>query len=107
MKVSGLSLLIVTGIMWGAGLIMFLLPPIPGVPGESTQVYYHCYVSIQSCTNNTLCAVYLTMGIILPSQGYETLGMYLCFDEEVWDYCSHSLHSRRHRLAWVYFIFHC
>ena len=34
MQVSDLGLLVVTGIMWCAGLIMFLLPPIPGVPGE-------------------------------------------------------------------------
>jgi len=40
----------VTGIILGAGLIMFLLPPIPGVP------------------------VYLTIGIVLPAQGHEVLG---------------------------------
>ena len=42
MKVSGLSLLIVTGIIWAAGLIMFLLPPIPGVPGENLALCDHC-----------------------------------------------------------------
>ncbi len=40
----------VTGILSGVGVVMFLLPPVPGVP------------------------VYLTLGIVLAAQGYETLG---------------------------------
>ena len=50
-QVSDLGLFLVTGIIWCAGLIMFLLPPIPGVP------------------------VYLTIGVVLPAQGHELLGM--------------------------------
>jgi hypothetical protein len=51
-QVSDLGLFLVTGIIWCAGLIMFLLPPRPGVP------------------------VYLTIGVVLPAQGYEQLGVY-------------------------------
>jgi len=40
----------VTAIMCGVGVMMFLLPPVPGVP------------------------VYLTLGIVLPAQGHKTLG---------------------------------
>lgn len=40
----------VTAILIGVGVTMFLLPPVPGVP------------------------VYLTLGIVLPAQGYRTLG---------------------------------
>ena len=40
----------VTAILIGVGVAMFLLPPVPGVP------------------------VYLTLGIVLPAQGYKTLG---------------------------------
>jgi hypothetical protein len=50
METSDFGLLLVTAIMWVAGLIMFLLPPVPGVP------------------------VYLTLGIVLPAQGHEVLG---------------------------------
>eukprot|EP00804_Cyclotella_cryptica_P010313 CCRYP_012242-RA/>CCRYP_012242-RA protein AED:0.10 eAED:0.10 QI:0/0.84/0.75/1/0.73/0.55/20/4684/1413 len=50
METSDFGLLIVTAIMWVAGAIMFLLPPVPGVP------------------------VYLTLGIVLPAQGHELLG---------------------------------
>jgi hypothetical protein len=51
-RVSDFGLLIVTAIIWVVGLVMFLLPPIPGVP------------------------VYLTIGVVLPAQGHEMLGMY-------------------------------
>jgi hypothetical protein len=40
----------VSGIISVVGVVMFLLPPVPGVP------------------------VYLTLGIVLAAQGYETLG---------------------------------
>eukprot|EP00970_Alexandrium_tamarense_P018468 scaffold13340_cov212-Alexandrium_tamarense.AAC.23 len=43
----------VTGVMIIAGVIMFLLPPVPGVP------------------------VYLTLGIVLPAQGHQTMGWVL------------------------------
>lgn len=35
---SDFGLLTVTCIIWGAGLIMFLLPPIPGVPGKACSL---------------------------------------------------------------------
>lgn len=44
------GLVAVSGILCGVGVAMFLLPPVPGVP------------------------VYLTLGIVLAAQGYETLG---------------------------------
>ncbi len=49
-KTSTLGLATVTAIMAGVGVLMFLLPPVPGVP------------------------VYLTLGIVLPAQGHEALG---------------------------------
>lgn len=49
-KTANFSMLAVTGIMCGVGVLMFLLPPVPGVP------------------------VYLTLGIVLTAQGYETIG---------------------------------
>jgi len=49
-KTAGLGLVAVTAIMCAVGVMMFLLPPVPGVP------------------------VYLTLGIVLPAQGHETLG---------------------------------
>ncbi|KAL3929345.1 MAG: hypothetical protein SGBAC_012252 [Bacillariaceae sp.] len=44
----------VTGIMVGVGLIMFLLPPVPGVP------------------------IYLTLGIVILATGQDTLGVVGC-----------------------------
>jgi len=44
------GLLAVSGILCGVGVTMFLLPPVPGVP------------------------VYLTLGIVLAAQGYDSLG---------------------------------
>ena len=49
-KTAGLGLAAVTAIMCGVGVMMFLLPPVPGVP------------------------VYLALGIVLPAQGHEILG---------------------------------
>ncbi|KAL9188273.1 hypothetical protein ACHAXT_006651 [Thalassiosira profunda] len=49
-KMSGFGLAAVTAIMAGVGILMFLLPPVPGVP------------------------VYLSLGIVLPAQGHELLG---------------------------------
>jgi len=49
-QTADLGLAAVTGIMCAVGVCMFLLPPVPGVP------------------------VYLTLGIVLPAQGYEILG---------------------------------
>mmetsp|Transcript_12178 Transcript_12178/g.26281 ORF Transcript_12178/g.26281 Transcript_12178/m.26281 type:complete len:890 (+) Transcript_12178:181-2850(+) len=49
-KVEDFNLIAVTAIMAGVGAMMFLLPPVPGVP------------------------IYLALGIVLPSQGYKILG---------------------------------
>eukprot|EP00584_Thalassiosira_punctigera_P000831 CAMPEP_0172533624 /NCGR_PEP_ID=MMETSP1067-20121228/6258_1 /TAXON_ID=265564 ORGANISM="Thalassiosira punctigera, Strain Tpunct2005C2" /NCGR_SAMPLE_ID=MMETSP1067 /ASSEMBLY_ACC=CAM_ASM_000444 /LENGTH=844 /DNA_ID=CAMNT_0013318287 /DNA_START=162 /DNA_END=2696 /DNA_ORIENTATION=- len=49
-KTAGFGLIAVTAIMCGVGVMMFLLPPVPGVP------------------------VYLTLGIVIAAQGHETLG---------------------------------
>mmetsp|Transcript_7337 Transcript_7337/g.16629 ORF Transcript_7337/g.16629 Transcript_7337/m.16629 type:complete len:862 (-) Transcript_7337:1012-3597(-) len=49
-KTADLSLAAVTVIMCGVGVLMFLLPPVPGVP------------------------VYLTLGIVLPAQGHDVMG---------------------------------
>jgi len=49
-KTAGVSLVAVTALMCLVGVMMFLLPPVPGVP------------------------VYLTLGIVLAAQGHETLG---------------------------------
>jgi len=49
-KTANSGLVAVTGIMCAVGVLMFLLPPVPGVP------------------------VYLTLGIVLSAQGYEILG---------------------------------
>ncbi|KAL7462665.1 hypothetical protein ACHAXS_003041 [Conticribra weissflogii] len=49
-KTEAFGLYAVTGIMMGVGTIMFLLPPVPGVP------------------------VYLALGIVLTAQGHQTLG---------------------------------
>lgn len=49
-KTAPLGLGVVTGIMCGVGLIMFLLPPVPGVP------------------------IYLTLGIVIVATGRESLG---------------------------------
>ena len=51
-KTAGFGVGAVTAIMCGVGVMMFLLPPVPGVP------------------------VYLTLGIVLAAQGNETLGKY-------------------------------
>lgn len=48
---SSLNLGIVTAILVGVGMIMFLLPPVPGVP------------------------IYLTLGIVVVAVGQETLGI--------------------------------
>jgi len=53
-KTSPLGLGPVTGIMVGVGLIMFLLPPVPGVP------------------------IYLTLGIVIVATGRESLGIIGC-----------------------------
>lgn len=50
-KTSNMSLVAVTFIMVGVGTIMFLLPPVPGVP------------------------IYLTMGIVLVAIGRDTIGL--------------------------------
>lgn len=47
---ADLGLGVVTGILAGVGIFMFLLPPVPGVP------------------------VYLTVGIVLAAKGHELLG---------------------------------
>jgi hypothetical protein len=49
-RTASFGLGVVTAILVGVGVVMFLLPPVPGVP------------------------VYLTLGIVLPAQGYKTLG---------------------------------
>ncbi len=49
-QTANFGLGIVTAILVGVGVAMFLLPPVPGVP------------------------VYLTLGIVLPAQGHKTLG---------------------------------
>ena len=49
-KTAGYSLAVVTAIMAGVGVMMFLLPPVPGVP------------------------VYLALGIVLPAIGHVDLG---------------------------------
>ena len=49
-KTAGYGLAVVTGIMSAVGVLMFLLPPVPGVP------------------------VYLALGIVLPAQGHKDLG---------------------------------
>ena len=49
-QTATLGLAAVTGIMCAVGVMMFLLPPVPGVP------------------------VYLTLGIVLPAQGHALLG---------------------------------
>eukprot|EP00804_Cyclotella_cryptica_P010315 CCRYP_012242-RC/>CCRYP_012242-RC protein AED:0.25 eAED:0.25 QI:1435/0.88/0.8/1/0.77/0.5/10/1334/884 len=49
-RTSELGLIAVTGITCAVGVIMFLLPPVPGVP------------------------VYLTLGIVLTARGYDTMG---------------------------------
>ena len=54
-KTAGLGLVAVTAIMVGGGVLMFLLPPVPGVP------------------------IYLTLGIVLSAQGHEDLGKRWCF----------------------------
>ena len=53
-KTSPLGLGAVTGIMVGVGLLMFMLPPVPGVP------------------------IYLTLGIVVLATGRETLGIIGC-----------------------------
>lgn len=53
-KTSPLGLWAVTGIMIGVGLLMFMLPPVPGVP------------------------IYLTLGIVTLATGRETLGIVGC-----------------------------
>jgi len=49
-KTEGFGLAPITAIMCAVGVMMFLLPPVPGVP------------------------VYLTLGIVLPAEGHKTLG---------------------------------
>ena len=49
-ETADLGLVAVTAIMAGVSVIMFLLPPVPGVP------------------------IYLTLGIVIPAQGYNSLG---------------------------------
>mmetsp|Transcript_2489 Transcript_2489/g.5166 ORF Transcript_2489/g.5166 Transcript_2489/m.5166 type:complete len:926 (+) Transcript_2489:227-3004(+) len=49
-KTADFGLYAVTGIMMGVGAVMFLLPPVPGVP------------------------VYLALGIVLTAQGHQTVG---------------------------------
>jgi len=49
-KTSSMSLVAVTGILTGVGMIMFLLPPVPGVP------------------------IYLTLGIVVIAVGRDTFG---------------------------------
>ena len=52
-KTANLGLAAVTGIMAGVGVIMFLLPPVPGIP------------------------VYLSLGIVLPARGHTLFGKYM------------------------------
>jgi hypothetical protein len=49
-RTASFGLVAVTGIMIGVGVLMFLLPPVPGLP------------------------VYLALGIVLPAQGHELMG---------------------------------
>ena len=49
-RTANFGLVAVTGIMIGVGVLMFLLPPVPGLP------------------------VYLALGIVLPAQGHELMG---------------------------------
>lgn len=49
-RTANFGLAAVTGIMIGVGVLMFLLPPVPGLP------------------------VYLALGIVLPAQGHELMG---------------------------------
>ncbi|CAB9497497.1 expressed unknown protein [Seminavis robusta] len=51
---SALSVIAVTAILCGVGMIMFLLPPVPGVP------------------------IYLTLGIVIQGVGRDTLGIIGC-----------------------------
>jgi hypothetical protein len=46
------SLIVTTGILFGVGVVLFLLPPVPGVP------------------------IYLTMGIVIPAIARDTFGKY-------------------------------
>lgn len=50
METANMGLLAVTGIMSAVGVIMFLFPPVPGMP------------------------VYLALGIVLTAQGHALLG---------------------------------
>jgi len=50
-KTKPLGILVVTFIMVGVGLLMFLLPPVPGVP------------------------VYIALGIVIPAAGIDTFGL--------------------------------
>lgn len=50
-KTASMGLVAVTGIMSLVGIIMFLFPPVPGLP------------------------VYLALGIVLTAQGQSLLGM--------------------------------
>mmetsp|Transcript_28484 Transcript_28484/g.59366 ORF Transcript_28484/g.59366 Transcript_28484/m.59366 type:complete len:918 (-) Transcript_28484:195-2948(-) len=49
-QMAGFGLIAVSGIMAGVGVLMFLLPPVPGLP------------------------VYLSLGIVIPAKGHEILG---------------------------------
>jgi hypothetical protein len=49
-KTASFGLAAVTGIMVAVGMIMFLFPPVPGMP------------------------VYLALGIVLPAQGHKLMG---------------------------------
>ena len=86
-KTANLGLAAVTAIIAGVGVLMFLLPPVPGVP------------------------VYLTLGIVLSAQGYELLGKLLllicalCFDTE--QILISFVIGMNCRLGWFNCLFYC
>ena len=59
-KTANLGLVPVTGIMCAVGVMMFLLPPVPGVP------------------------VYLTLGSVLSAQGHAILGKWAAVEVSPW-----------------------
>ena len=85
-KTANLGLGAVTGIMCIVGAMMFLLPPVPGVP------------------------VYLTLGIVLPAQGHTSLGKSFLFFLSIYSHdnvlTSHTA-TFTFRMDWLDFIFNC
>ena len=85
-KTANLGLVPVTGIMCAVGVMMFLLPPVPGVP------------------------VYLTLGIVLSAQGHAILGKWAGVEVSPWfiqimiSMPSHRNTLHYYRLDWIYFL---